>query len=123
MRILLLAVAFGFAGGAAAHPAASDARSRPTVATHLMGPLPAGSSPDLIARVLSEKLAPALGAPLVVENRPGAGGNLGTALVAKAAPDGYTIRISIPGPPAVNTVLDRNMEYDTFRALAPVSLV
>src|SRR5439155_1285279 len=83
----------------------------------------AGSSPDLIARVLSEKLAPALGAPVIVENRPGAGGNLGTALVAKAAPDGYTIGISIPGPLAVNTVLYRKMEYDPFKDLAAVSLV
>ena len=60
---------------------------------------------------------------MIVENRPGAGGNLGTALVARAAPDGYTIGISIPGPLAVNTVLYRKMEYDPFRDLAPVSLV
>jgi len=102
---------------------ATEATIWPSRAIHLIVPFPAGSSPDLIARVLSEKLAPALGAPVVVENRPGAGGNLGTALVAKAAPDGYTIGISIPGPLAVNTVLYRKMEYDPFRDLAAVSLV
>ena len=110
------------AAGAEAQLAA-EAKIWPSRAIHLIVPFPAGSSPDLIARVLAEKLAPALGSPVVVENRPGAGGNLGTALVARAAPDGYTIGISIPGPLAVNTVLYRKMEYDPFRDLAPVSLV
>src|SRR5438552_16711287 len=122
MRIPLLAVALAFAAGASAQPA-TEAKDWPSRAIHLIVPFPAGSSPDLIARVLSEKLAPALGAPVIVENRPGAGGNLGTALVAKAAPDGYTIGISIPGPLAVNTVLYRKMEYDPFTDLAAVSLV
>jgi tripartite-type tricarboxylate transporter receptor subunit TctC len=122
MRILLLAVAFAFAASASAQPA-TEAKGWPSRAIHLIVPFPPGSSPDLIARVLSEKLAPALGAPVIVENRPGAGGNLGTALVARAAPDGYTIGISIPGPLAVNTVLYRKMEYDPFKDLAPVSLV
>ena len=121
LRILVLAVAFAFAASASAQPA--NEASWPSRAIHLIVPFPAGSSPDLIARVLSEKLAPALGAPVIVENRPGAGGNLGTALVARAAPDGYTIGISIPGPLAINTVLYRKMEYDPFKDLAPVSLV
>jgi tripartite-type tricarboxylate transporter receptor subunit TctC len=86
-------------------------------------PFPAGSSPDLIARMLNDKLAQALGQPVIVENKPGAGGNLGTGLVAKAAPDGYTLGLSIPGPLAVNTVLYRKMEYDPFKELAPVTLV
>lgn len=128
MRILVLAITLALAAGAAAQPAteaqpATAAKNWPSRAIHLIVPFPAGSSPDLIARVLSEKLAPALGQPVVVENRPGAGGNLGTALVARAAPDGYTIGISIPGPLAVNTVLYRKMEYDPFKDLAPVTLV
>src|SRR6266508_4495556 len=122
MRILLLAAALAFAAGASAQPA-SDAKNWPSRAIHMIVPFRPGSSPDLIARVLSEKLAPALGAPVIVENRPGAGGNLGTALIARAAPDGYTIGISIPGPLAINTVLYRKMEYDPFKDLAPVSLV
>ncbi len=114
--LTVLAVALVCASGAAA-------QNWPSRAIHMIVPFPAGSSPDLIARVLSEKLAPALGQPVVVENRPGAGGNLGTALIARAAPDGYTIGLSIPGPLAVNTVLYRKMEYDPFKDLAPVSLV
>jgi len=122
MRILLIALTLAFAASASAQPA-SDAKGWPSRAIHMIVPFPAGSSPDLIARVLSEKLAPAFGQPVVVENRPGAGGNLGTALVARAAPDGYTIGLSIPGPLAVNTVLYKKMEYDPFKDLAPVSLV
>jgi len=122
MRILLIALTLAFAASASAQPA-TDAKSWPSRAIHMIVPFPAGSSPDLIARVLSEKLAPALGQPVVVENRPGAGGNLGTALVARAAPDGYTIGLSIPGPLAVNTLLYKKMQYDPFKDLAPVSLV
>ena len=99
------------------------AQTWPSRPLHLIVPFPAGSSPDLIARILSEKLPRALGQPVVVENRPGAGGNLGTGMVAKAVPDGYTFGLSIPGPLAVNTVLYRKMEYDPFKDLAPVSLI
>jgi tripartite-type tricarboxylate transporter receptor subunit TctC len=122
MKILLLAVTLAFAAGASAQPAATDAKW-PSRAIHMIVPFPAGSSPDLIARMLSDKLAPVLGQPVIVENRPGAGGNLGTALIAKAAPDGYTVGLSIPGPLAVNAVLYKKMEYDPFKDLAPVSLV
>src|SRR6266508_1160897 len=104
MRILLLAAALAFAAGASAQPA-SDAKNWPSRAIHMIVPFRPGSSPDLIARVLSEKLAPAFGTPVIVENRPGAGGNLGTALVARAAPDGYTIGISIPGQVAAGCVV------------------
>jgi tripartite-type tricarboxylate transporter receptor subunit TctC len=123
MRFLLLTAALALAANASAQPAATGAKSWPSRAIHMIVPFPAGSSPDLIARILTEKLAPALGQPVIVENRPGAGGNLGTALVAKAAPDGYTIGLSIPGPLAVNTVLYKKMQYDPFKDLAPVSLV
>jgi tripartite-type tricarboxylate transporter receptor subunit TctC len=118
MKRILTALALGlaFASGAAAQ----DWPSRPI---HLIVPFPAGSSPDLIARILAEKLPQALGQPVVVENRPGAGGNLGTGMVARAAPDGYTFGLSIPGPLAVNAVLYRKLDYDPFRDLAPVSLV
>ncbi len=95
----------------------------PARSIRMIVPFPPGSSPDLIARMINDQLAQALGQPVVVENRPGAGGMVGTAAVAKAAPDGYTFGLSIPGPLAVNTVLMQKMEYDPFRDLAPVTIV
>jgi tripartite-type tricarboxylate transporter receptor subunit TctC len=115
MRSILCAFALAWTAAASAQ--------WPERPVHMIVPFPAGSSPDLIARILAEKLGPALAQPVVVENRPGAGGNLGTALVARASPDGYTLGFSIPGPLAVNTVLYKKMEYDPFRDLAPVCLV
>jgi tripartite-type tricarboxylate transporter receptor subunit TctC len=103
--------------------ASAGADSWPKKPIHIIVPFPPGSSPDLIARLLNDKLAQALGQPVIVENRPGAGGNLGTGLVAKAAPDGYTLGLSIPGPLAVNSVLYKKMEYDPFKELAPVTIV
>jgi tripartite-type tricarboxylate transporter receptor subunit TctC len=103
--------------------ACAAAQAWPSRPVKLVVPFPVGSSPDLVARILAEPLAATFGQPFVVENRPGAGGNLGTGVVARAAPDGYTFGLSIPGPLAVNTVLYGRMEYDPFKALAPVSLV
>jgi tripartite-type tricarboxylate transporter receptor subunit TctC len=117
----MAALSLLLAASANAQPA--GAPKWPERPVHMIVPFPAGSSPDLIARILAERLGPALGQPVVVENRPGAGGNLGTGVVAKAAPDGYTIGFSIPGPLAVNSVLYKKMEYDPFRDLAPVCLV
>ncbi len=99
------------------------AETWPAKPVRIIVPFPPGSSPDLIARMLTDKLAQALGQPVIVENKPGAGGNLGTGLVAKAEPDGYTLGLSIPGPLAVNTVLYKKMEYDPFTELAPLTLV
>ena len=103
-------------------PAAAQDRW-PARPVRMIVPFPPGSSPDLVARMLNDKLGQALGQPVVIENRPGAGGMVGTGAVAKAAPDGYTMGLSIPGPLAVNTVLMQKMEYDPFRELAPVGVV
>ncbi len=81
-----------------------------------------GSSPDVLARILAERLTPRLGQPVLIENRAGAGGNLGTGAVAKAAPDGYTFVISTNGPLVNNTVLYRKLSYDPFKELTPVTL-
>ncbi|QBY52007.1 Bug family tripartite tricarboxylate transporter substrate binding protein [Cupriavidus oxalaticus] len=86
-------------------------------------PFPPGSSPDLIARIVTEKLAVALGQPVVIDNRPGAGGNIGTGMVARATPDGYTLLFTINGPLVTAPTLSRNLNYDPFRQLAPVTLV
>jgi tripartite-type tricarboxylate transporter receptor subunit TctC len=99
------------------------AENWPARPVRIIVPFPPGSSPDLIARMLTDRLAQALGQPVIVENKPGAGGNLGTGLVARAAPDGYTLCLSIPGPLAVNTVLYKKMDYDPFKELVPITLV
>ncbi|WP_137925964.1 tripartite tricarboxylate transporter substrate binding protein [Cupriavidus sp. 2SB] len=95
----------------------------PTRPIRMIVPFPAGSSPDLIARIVTEKLAHVLGQPVVVENRPGAGGNIGTGLVAKAAPDGYTLLFTINGPLVTAPSLYRNLSYDPMKQLAPITLV
>jgi tripartite-type tricarboxylate transporter receptor subunit TctC len=94
----------------------------PTRGLRIVVPFGPGSTPDVFARLVAERLSPALKQPVIVENRAGAGGNIGTDAVAKAAPDGYTIGVSITGPLVNNTVLYRSMPYDPFRDLAPVTL-
>jgi tripartite-type tricarboxylate transporter receptor subunit TctC len=84
-------------------------------------PFAAGSTPDAFIRTLQERMGAVLRQPLVIENRPGAGGNVGTDAVAKAAPDGYTIGVSITGPLVNNTVLYKRMPYDPFKDLAPIT--
>ncbi len=122
--IALFAVVLGItAHRATLAQGASDIAHWPVKPVHMIVPFPAGSSPDLIARMLNDKLAAALGQPVIVENRPGAGGNIGTALVAAAAPDGQTIGLSIGGPLAVNKVLYAKLNYDPFVDLAPITLV
>lgn len=81
-----------------------------------------GSSPDVFARLVADRLGPRLGQPVLVENRAGAGGNIGTGLVAKATPDGYTLLVSTNGPLVNNTVLYTRLAYDPFKELAPVVL-
>ena len=94
----------------------------PTKPVKLIVPYGAGSSPDVLARIIGDKLAPRLGQPVVVENRPGAGGNNGTGAVAKGAADGYTFVVSTNGPLVYNTVLYKKLPYDPFNELRPVVL-
>ena len=88
----------------------------------LVVPYGPGSSPDVIARIVAEKLSPRLGQPVIIENRVGAGGNTGSGPVAKAAGDGYTFLISTNGPLVYNTVLYKKLSYDPFAELRPVVL-
>ncbi len=99
------------------------AQPYPSKPVKVVIPLPAGSTPDIVGRTLAEKLQKAFGQPFVVDNRTGAGGNIGTEAVAKAAPDGYTLLVSINGPVAVNKYLYRNLPYDPDKELQPISLL
>ncbi len=94
----------------------------PNKPIRLVVPYGPGSSPDVIARLLGDKLGARLGQPVIVDNRAGAGGNTGTGAVAKAAGDGYTFVISTNGPLVYNTVLYSNLSYDPFKELRPVIL-
>lgn len=83
-------------------------------------PYPPGGPTDLMARILAPAMQQRLGMTVVIENRAGAGGNIGTDVVAKSAPDGMTILLASPGPLSVNPSLFKNMPYDPQRDLAPV---
>ena len=84
---------------------------------------PPGGSSDLIARAIAPRLAERMGQPVLVENRPGAGGNIGVDAVAKAAPDGYTIGLAAAGALAVNISLYPSMPFHPEKDLAPVSML
>ena len=105
-----------------AYAAPAWADGWPEKPLRLIVPFPPASTPDLLARVLADHLNARLGKPVVVENKPGAGGMIGTDAIAKAAPDGYTIGVSITGPLVNNTLLYKKMSYDPFRDLAPITL-
>ena len=85
-------------------------------------PFAPGSSPDVLARIVNDKLAAKLGQALVVENKAGAGGNTGTDVASKATPDGYTFLLSVNAPLVYNTILYKSLPYDPFKDLVPVSL-
>jgi tripartite-type tricarboxylate transporter receptor subunit TctC len=114
MMIRFVLVFFAVIGAAhAAYP------ERPL---RIVTPFPVGSVTDMIARPLATKLSEAWGQPVVVDNRAGAGGGVAAEIVAKAAPDGYTLLIGANGPNAVNPSLLKNLPYDSQRAFAPITL-
>ena len=91
---------------------------------HMVVPFPPGSSPDLLARTISEPLSQALGQPIVIDNKPGAGGNIGTRMVAKGTPDGYTLVYTINGPLVTAPELyKKTLGYDPLKDLQPITLV
>ena len=117
-KVLALAVT---AVALAASPA--GAQDWPAKPVKIIVPFGAGSTPDVIMRLIGEHLQRKLGQPFVVENKPGASGMTGTDAVAKAAPDGLTIGISIGGPLAINTLLFDRLPYDPRKDIAPITLL
>ncbi|MDW8467951.1 MAG: tripartite tricarboxylate transporter substrate binding protein [Burkholderiales bacterium] len=114
MRNLLLAAALLGAGLAAAQP-------YPSKPIRFIVSFPPGGSADLVARAIAPRIGERLGQPVVVENRPGAGGNIGVEAVAKAAPDGHTIGLAAAGALAVNPSLYPTMPFNPERDLAPIT--
>jgi tripartite-type tricarboxylate transporter receptor subunit TctC len=102
---------------------AALAQPYPSKPVRVVIPYPPGSTPDIVGRTLSTRLQESLGQSFVVDNRTGAGGNIGAEAVAKSAPDGYTLLIGINGPAAINKFLYKGLSYDSDRDLAPVSLL
>lgn len=103
-------------------PVAQAQTAWPDKPIRIIVPYGAGSSPDVLVRILAERIGPRLGQPVVVVNRPGAGGNTGTGYVAKHPPDGTTFVVSTNGPLVYNTVLYRKLGYDPLTELRPVVL-
>jgi tripartite-type tricarboxylate transporter receptor subunit TctC len=101
----------------------AQADTYPSKPIKLIVPWPAGGGVDTSARIISEPLAQRLGQPVVVENRPGAAGNIGTAMVAKEKPDGYTLLQGSLSPHAVNPHLYKNLGFEPIKDFAPVALV
>ena len=95
----------------------------PTRPVTMIVPFPAGGPADLAARAVANALSETLGKQFVVDNRAGAGGNIGGAAVAKAVADGYTLLFTTPAPAALNKLMYKSMPYDPERDLAPIVLV
>jgi tripartite-type tricarboxylate transporter receptor subunit TctC len=111
------------AAGLAVDQANAQAYPAPSRTVRVVVPFLAGSATDVTARLLSDRLAAYLGVNFVVENKPGAGGNLGTDAVAKADPDGYTLSYTASGPLAINKTLFTRLPYNPETDLEPISLI
>jgi tripartite-type tricarboxylate transporter receptor subunit TctC len=101
----------------------ASAQSYPNRAIRLVVPFPAAGTTDILARAAAQKLTEAFGQSVVVDNRPGAAGNIGSDLVAKSAPDGYTLLMGTVGTHAINPSLYSKMPYDHVKDFVPVVLV
>jgi len=103
--------------------AIASAQTYPAKPIRLVVPFPPGGATDILARDVAQKLTEAWGQQVIVDNRPGAGGNIGSELVAKSAPDGYTLEMGTVGTHAINASLYAKMPYDHVKDFAPVILV
>jgi len=99
------------------------AQDYPTKPITLIVPFPAGGGVDVIGRIVADKLAAALGQPVIIDNRGGAAGVIGTRVAARAAPDGYTLVMATTGSIAINPNLYANPGYQTLKDLAPIGLI
>jgi tripartite-type tricarboxylate transporter receptor subunit TctC len=115
-KIVLATIAAGLA-------ATATAQTYPTKPVRLMVPFPPGGSTDIVARIVAQKLSSQLGQGVVIENRGGAGGTLGTAVVAKAPADGYLLTVGTTSTHVVAPSVYSKLEYDPVKDFAPISLM
>src|SRR5713101_7920248 len=118
MRTLTLGAMF-----AACLASAASAQAYPNRPIRMIAPFPAGGLVDVLARAIGDELGKTLGQPVIIENKPGAGGNIGADIVAKADPDGYTLLMTSPGIQSINVFLYKTMPFDPGKAFMPISLV
>jgi tripartite-type tricarboxylate transporter receptor subunit TctC len=111
----------GLAFALTASPALAD--DYPSKPIKLVAPFSPGSTGDLVARLVSERMAAIFKQPVFVENKSGAGGNLGSAAVAKSAPDGYTLLVTTSSPLVINPLIYKKMQFDVETDLMPVGVV
>jgi tripartite-type tricarboxylate transporter receptor subunit TctC len=104
-------------------PGLAFSQAYPAKPVRMIVTFPPGSTPDIVGRALAVRLQEAMGQPFVVENRSGAGGNVGADAVAKASPDGYTLLVSTNGVFAINKALYKSMPFDPDKDLQPLSLL
>ena len=122
-RVALTIAAAGLWVGPSVAWAQSSAQTWPSRPVTIILPFAPGGGTDLLARALAQDLGERFGQQFVVDNRAGAGGNVGAAAVAKAAPDGYTILFGTPGPLANNKLMYKNPPFDPEQAFTPIVLI
>jgi len=103
--------------------ALTPAQGYPDRPIRIIAPFPAGGLVDVLARAVGDEISKSLGQPVVVENKPGAGGNIGATVVAQSPPDGYTLMMTSPGIQSINQFLYKEMPFDPDKAFTPISLV
>src|SRR5882672_9150659 len=101
----------------------ASAQTYPDRPIRVVVPFSGGSASDVVARIVLDRVGPSLGQQFIVENQPGAGGNIGTATIARAEPDGYHLVMSASGPLAVNKTLTKNLPYDPEHAFEPITML
>jgi tripartite-type tricarboxylate transporter receptor subunit TctC len=116
-RLLVGATALGLV------TAGANAQTYPSKSIRMVVPFPPGGTTDILARTIGQKMAEDWGQPVVIDNRPGAGGNIGSDLVAKAPPDGYTLLMGTISTHAINPSLYKKLPFDPARDFAPISRV
>ncbi|MBB3013150.1 Bug family tripartite tricarboxylate transporter substrate binding protein [Cupriavidus alkaliphilus] len=123
MRFGTVAAAAVLAASILASPAAAQAQGYPAKPIRIVVGFPTGGAPDTLARIVSEKISPAWGQPVVVDNKPGAGGNIGAEAVAHAPADGHTLALGTVGTHSINGALYSKMPYDMVKDFTPVILI